>query len=253
MDNYHQNYNTRRDNDGYRNDGYDNDNRNARRHNEESANYDGEQDIYSRRDRGESRRTGADEKYNSDNYGDQYNREGYAANQFNDRFYYGNRRNPSGESRNNDARPGNYQRGNMYGRDRYNDQTADQGNYNQPSHRGKGPKGYTRSDERILEDVSDRLSEDHGLDASEIEVVVQNGEVTLTGNVRSKQEKRHAEDICELVSGVKDVHNQLRVQQQTAQNEYYDIGTGATSSAALATTYGSSGAAPVGAFDLRKG
>lgn len=45
-------------------------------------------------------------------------------------------------------------------------------------HRGKGPKNYTRSEERIREDVSDKLSEDSFLDASAIEVSVQDGEVT---------------------------------------------------------------------------
>ena len=39
-------------------------------------------------------------------------------------------------------------------------------------HRGRGPKGYTRSDERIREDVNDRLSDDPFVDASEIEVMV---------------------------------------------------------------------------------
>ncbi len=33
-------------------------------------------------------------------------------------------------------------------------------------HRGKGPAGYTRSDERIREDANDTLTEDWRVDAS---------------------------------------------------------------------------------------
>jgi hypothetical protein len=80
-------------------------------------------------------------------------------------------------------------------------------------HRGRGPKGYQRSDARILEDVNDRLTEDPHVDASEIDVRVENREVTLSGMVNSRFEKRHAEDITEAVSGVTHVQNNLRIQQ----------------------------------------
>jgi osmotically-inducible protein OsmY len=80
------------------------------------------------------------------------------------------------------------------------------------SHRGRGPRGYQRSDQRILEDVNDRLTEDQHVDASEIDVRVENREVTLSGTVRSRFEKRHAEDVAESVSGVAHVQNNLRVQ-----------------------------------------
>jgi hypothetical protein len=76
---------------------------------------------------------------------------------------------------------------------------------------GRGPKGYTRTDERIREDVCDRLSWDDEVDATEIIVRVQNGEVTLEGRVETRHMKRRAEDIAEDVSGVSDVHNTLRV------------------------------------------
>jgi len=81
---------------------------------------------------------------------------------------------------------------------------------------GRGPKGYQRSDERIREDVSDRLTEHPDLDASDIEVKVSNGEVTLTGSVDSRLAKRLAEDIAEDCSGVRDVMNQLRVPSDMA-------------------------------------
>jgi osmotically-inducible protein OsmY len=82
----------------------------------------------------------------------------------------------------------------------------------------RGPKGYKRSDDRIREDVSDRLGDNEYLDCSEVEVSVSNGEVTLTGSVLSRQEKFLAEEIADDVTGVSDVHNQLRVKRaQTTQ------------------------------------
>jgi len=78
-------------------------------------------------------------------------------------------------------------------------------------HRGKGPKGYQRSDARIEEDVNDRLSDDPVLDASNITVTVQSAEVTLDGFVSSRWDKRRAEDLVDDVSGVRHVQNNLRV------------------------------------------
>lgn len=78
-------------------------------------------------------------------------------------------------------------------------------------HRGKGPKGYTRSDDRIRDDVNDHLSDDSWLDASDIEVSVNQGEVTLSGHVDSRQSKRRAEDCADRIAGVKHVQNNLRV------------------------------------------
>jgi osmotically-inducible protein OsmY len=83
-------------------------------------------------------------------------------------------------------------------------------------HRGRGPRNYTRSDERIREDVNDRLTDDPHIDASEIEVTVSDREVTLSGQVNNRFEKRHAEDLAESVSGVTHVQNNLRVQQSNA-------------------------------------
>jgi osmotically-inducible protein OsmY len=80
-------------------------------------------------------------------------------------------------------------------------------------YRGRGPKGYTRSDDRIREDVSDRLTDDWRVDASEIDVSVSGGEVTLSGTVNSRDAKRRAEDLAENVSGVKHVQNNIRVSQ----------------------------------------
>jgi osmotically-inducible protein OsmY len=81
----------------------------------------------------------------------------------------------------------------------------------QPDHTGRGPKGWQRSDERIRDDLSEQLERHPQIDASEIEVQVQQGDVTLTGSVTDRQTKRLAEDVADAVSGVREVHNQLRV------------------------------------------
>ena len=78
-------------------------------------------------------------------------------------------------------------------------------------HRGRGPKGYTRSDGRIEEEVNDRLTDDPYLDASDVTVTVKDSEVTLSGTIVRREDKRRAEDLAELVSGVTHVQNNLRV------------------------------------------
>ena len=80
---------------------------------------------------------------------------------------------------------------------------------------GKGPKNYVRSDERIREDVCEHLTHHPYVDASDIEVSVREGEVTLSGTVDARMVKRAAEEACDHVRGVKDVHNQLRVRPAT--------------------------------------
>jgi hypothetical protein len=83
--------------------------------------------------------------------------------------------------------------------------------YGQGQHSGKGPQGYQRGDDRIREDINDRLTWHGDIDATHITVKVENGEVTLEGNAQDRNQKRLAEDIAESVRGVKEVHNHLRV------------------------------------------
>ena len=77
--------------------------------------------------------------------------------------------------------------------------------------RGHGPKGYRRSDERIHEDVCEALSRDPYLDASSMDVKVEDGIVTLEGEASSRQMKHRAENCADACSGVKDVENRLKV------------------------------------------
>lgn len=106
-------------------------------------------------------------------------------------------------------------------------------------HRGRGPRGYIRSDERIREDVNDRLTDDGWLDASDIEVQVSSSEVTLSGLVGSREEKRRAEDLVDQVSGVKHVQNNLRIRDRSSAS-----GSSSGTSSASATLSGSSSTRP---------
>jgi hypothetical protein len=76
---------------------------------------------------------------------------------------------------------------------------------------GKAPKNYSRSDERIREDVCDRLMQRWEVDASDVDVQVKDGEVILSGIVSERRAKRVIEDIAEDVLGVKDVTNHIKV------------------------------------------
>jgi len=84
-------------------------------------------------------------------------------------------------------------------------------------HAGKGPKGYIRSDERIKEQVSERLEEHGEVDASEITVSVNEGEVTLEGTIADRSMKRMAEELVEDSPGVKQVHNRLRIDKDNGR------------------------------------
>jgi osmotically-inducible protein OsmY len=101
------------------------------------------------------------------------------------------------------------------------------------SYRGHGPRNYKRSDDRIREDINDRLTDHAYLDASEIDVAVSDGDVTLTGSVINRYAKRMAEDIADDVSGVKNVENRLRA----GNKESWVSGTGDINAAGNRSTF----------------
>lgn len=88
---------------------------------------------------------------------------------------------------------------------------------------GRGPLNYTRSDQRIYEDVCDALSDDEEIDASQVEVKVEKGEVTLSGTVQNRDARRRIEDVVERISGVKEINNQVKV-QRLAQGQTQNVG-----------------------------
>jgi hypothetical protein len=91
--------------------------------------------------------------------------------------------------------------------------------WNRGRYSGMVPRGYQRSDERITEDVNDRLTWHGQIDATDVRVDVNGGVVTLNGSVNSRRKKRMAEDIAESVSRVMDVQNNLIVNNQAGQNQ----------------------------------
>lgn len=76
---------------------------------------------------------------------------------------------------------------------------------------GVGPKGYHRSDDRIREDVCEALARHPEVDASDLEVEVKDGLVTLTGTVPDRWMRRQAEDAVESVNGVEDVQMAITI------------------------------------------
>jgi osmotically-inducible protein OsmY len=78
---------------------------------------------------------------------------------------------------------------------------------------GTGSKGSTRSDELIRDDVCRRLSWNDELDATDIAVRVESGEVLLEGSTPTRHMKRLAHELADDVPGVLEVFNTVRARQ----------------------------------------
>jgi osmotically-inducible protein OsmY len=153
-------------------------------------------------------------------------------NYYNQSSYYRksayNRNNPSDYELSNRERWNNSQN---FSNDNYSmyDNNWNSNQNGQGLYRGKGPRGYNRSDDRIKEDINDRLSDNAYIDATDIEISVSNGEVILSGTVEDRTAKRRAEDVAEAVSGVRNVENRLRI-QNTVEKMSNDSGKSSDSS-----------------------
>lgn len=95
---------------------------------------------------------------------------------------------------------------------------------------GRGPKGYKRSDERIKEEVCELLTRHPAIDPSEVDIQVSSSEITLTGTVDNRHEKRLIEDLASSVSGVSEVNNRLRVHDAKSSSSDKDTQSRGTSS-----------------------
>ncbi len=80
-------------------------------------------------------------------------------------------------------------------------------------YQGVGPSDYQRSDASIREEINERLTRHGQINASDIHVGVEAGVVTLTGAVASRKQKRTAGDVADAVSGVRDVNNELKIEE----------------------------------------
>lgn len=74
--------------------------------------------------------------------------------------------------------------------------------------RRRGP-----SDRVLWAVIVERLKGQRGLDLRDVEVLVEDAEVTLNGTVRRKEDKRRIEDVVD-VDGVRHVQNNLRVRDR---------------------------------------
>lgn len=92
--------------------------------------------------------------------------------------------------------------------DRASDFLAGRDDGGQRMRRRRGP-----SDKVLWAVIVERLKDRRGLDLHDVEVLVEDGEVTLNGTVRRKEEKRRIEDVAD-VDGVRHVQNNLRVRDR---------------------------------------
>jgi len=76
---------------------------------------------------------------------------------------------------------------------------------------GPGPRFQRRTDDKIREEIWELLTNNADLDASDMELHVEGGEVTLTGTVDSRDARWLAEDLVNSVTGVREVNNRLKV------------------------------------------
>jgi hypothetical protein len=104
--------------------------------------------------------------------------------------------------------------------------------------RNRPPKGYTRSDERLREDICESLMHSPFIDAGEVSVAVKEGKVTLEGSVPERSMKHRIEDIAEQCSGVKDVDNRIRIARDQGEHGLW----GSSGSSASSESTGASGA-----------
>jgi osmotically-inducible protein OsmY len=129
-----------------------------------------------------------------------------------------------------------YGEGQQYG----SGQQSGWGSSSQGMHRGKGPKNYQRSDERVKEMLCERLHDDPDIDASEVTISVQGGRITLDGTVDSRRTKNAIEDVAEQI-GSQDVQNNLRVQKSSERGGMDASGKSSTSSTSSTASKSSMG------------
>jgi osmotically-inducible protein OsmY len=72
-------------------------------------------------------------------------------------------------------------------------------------------RAYRRTDERIRDDVCERLAHSNAVDPSDVSVDVRDGIVTLEGSVPQRPMRYALEDIAARCMGVVDVDNRVRV------------------------------------------
>lgn len=91
------------------------------------------------------------------------------------------------------------------------------------SYRGRGPKGYQRSDELLKEIICEELTDDPFIDARNVSIEVSGGEVTLRGTVEARQQKYAIEDAIADIAGVTQIRNDLSVMSPDIEDQVSDL------------------------------
>jgi hypothetical protein len=80
-----------------------------------------------------------------------------------------------------------------------------------PTFEDRSPNPRRGPSDRVLWAViMERLDDERGLDLRDVRVIVEDAEVTLSGTVRHKGDKRRIEDVADI-KGIRHVQNNLRV------------------------------------------
>jgi osmotically-inducible protein OsmY len=132
--------------------------------------------------------------------------------------------------------------GTGYGSNEYGSSYGRSGSMGQGASQRRGPKGWQRTDERLKDDICERLYHTRHIDSSEVTVDVKDGKVTLEGTVPQRGMKHALEDLIDACPGVKDIDNRVRVSpegggSQSPMGPGTSSGVGGTSG----STSGSSG------------
>jgi hypothetical protein len=112
--------------------------------------------------------------------------------------------------------------------------------------RGRGPKGYQRSDERLREDISERIMQAYHIDSSEVTVEVRGGKVVLEGTVPDRRMKHAIEDLADAAPGVQDIENRIRVQSSASGAGTMSRPVGSATAGSAAGSPGSTGTTGAG-------
>jgi predicted amino acid-binding ACT domain protein len=174
----------------------------------------GNQDRNPDRSYGQRNFGGGDRNLGGD-YGSRNLGSGYGRNEEGFNRGFGNNNDRDFGNQSGSAGPGSYGRNEPTSGGNYGSDTRGFGQDRNNRVEGRGPKNYRRSDERIREEVCERLMQG-GINAEEVDVQVKDGQVTLAGTVENRQDKREIEDLADEVLGVKEVQNQLRVQKASS-------------------------------------
>ena len=114
--------------------------------------------------------------------------------------------------------------------------------YEATSHRGRGPRGYERSDDRLREIICERLTDDPYIDASDVSIEVASRKVKLTGTVSDRRTKYEIEELIERSANVRDIDNQLKVANPACERELLAGRSDNTDAATI--TAGAAGSTP---------